>query len=67
MDSIDLFYEDAPALLKGVPQVENRERWKEVVSAERFTIRINLNLGMGCCTMLSTDLTEGYVDFNKSE
>ena len=67
MDSIDLFYEDAPALLKGVPQVENRERWKEVVSAERFTIRINLNLGSGCCTMLSTDLTEGYVDFNKSE
>jgi len=67
MDSIDLFYEDAPALLKGVPQVKNRERWKEVVSAERFTIRINLNLGSGCCTMLSADLTEGYVDFNKSE
>ena len=47
--------------------MENRERWKEVVSAERFTIRINLNLGSGCCTMLSADLTEGYVDFNKSE
>ena len=28
---------------------------------------MNLNQGDGSCQILSSDLTEGYVDFNKSE
>ena len=67
MDKVDLHYDDTSVLLGGVPQTDNRDKWKAIVSKERFTIRINLNLGTGDCTILSTDLTEGYVDFNKSE
>lgn len=67
MEKIDLHYNDSAALLQGVPQTQNRQDWKAVVSADSFTIRINLNLGDGSGWILSTDLTEGYVDFNKSE
>ncbi len=67
MEKVDLYYQDVPALLAGTPQTKNRTAWKAVVSKGRFTIRLNLNLGIGSCTILSTDLTEGYVDFNKSE
>ena len=67
MDKIDLYYDDTPALLRGTPQTQNRQTWKSIVSGKSFTIRINLNLGNGSSWTLSTDLTEGYVDFNKSE
>ena len=67
MEKIDLSYNDTPALLQGTPQTQNRQIWKDIVSGESFTIRLNLNLGSGSSWVLSTDLTEGYVDFNKSE
>jgi glutamate N-acetyltransferase/amino-acid N-acetyltransferase len=66
-DAIDLFYDDVPVLLQGEPQTRNREKWTAIVGRDRFTIRLNLNQGEGACEVLSTDLTEGYVDFNKSE
>ena len=34
---------------------------------EYFTILLDLNLGKGSFEMLCSDLTEGYVNFNKSE
>jgi len=66
-DKIDLYYNDEPALLQGEPQTRNRRKWQSVVERERFSICLNLNQGKGSCQLLSTDLTEGYVDFNKSE
>ena len=66
-ERLDLFYEDVPALRQGEPQTRHREKWNEIVSRDRFAIRMNLNQGEGACSVLSTDLTEGYVDFNKSE
>lgn len=66
-ERLDLFYEDVPALRQGEPQTRHREKWNEIVSRDRFSIRMNLNQGEGACSVLSTDLTEGYVDFNKSE
>ena len=67
MEKIDLYYNDTPSLLQGTPQTQNRQAWKDIVSGDSFTIRLNLNLGSGSSWTLSTDLTEGYVDFNKSE
>ena len=67
MEKIDLYYNDTPSLLQGTPQTQHRQTWKDIVSGESFTIRVNLNLGSGSSWTLSTDLTEGYVDFNKSE
>lgn len=64
---LDIAYNACPALIQGVPQDDKIEEWKAVVSQPRFTITINLNLGSGHYRLLSADLSEAYVDFNKSE
>jgi len=64
---IDIGYEEVPALVSGTPLPENKPLWKRIVCKPRFTIHINLNLGKGAFRLRATDLTEGYVDFNKSE
>ena len=46
---------------------ENEHLWKTIVARERFTILLNLNIGSSSYRFLATDLTEEYVDFNKSE
>ncbi|MFP6900269.1 MAG: bifunctional glutamate N-acetyltransferase/amino-acid acetyltransferase ArgJ, partial [Opitutales bacterium] len=66
-EKVDLFYDEVSALLKGEPQTRNREKWREIVGRDCFSIRLNLNQGNGSCQVLSSDLSEGYVDFNKSE
>ena len=38
-----------------------------IVSAKRFTIHINLKQGDATYRLRASDLTEGYVNFNKSE
>ncbi|NDV62594.1 bifunctional glutamate N-acetyltransferase/amino-acid acetyltransferase ArgJ [Puniceicoccales bacterium CK1056] len=52
---------------KGRTFHENKPLWKEVVSAKTFSILFNLGQGNASCRVWSTDLTEGYVNFNKSE
>ena len=66
-DTIDISYEDIPALVSSTPVPENKPNWKDVVSKTRFTININLNQGESTYRLRASDLTEGYVDFNKSE
>ena len=64
---IDLYYGDVPAIIKGEPQHSNKELWKKVVSAKEFEITLALNLGKCSESILTTDLTTGYVEFNKGE
>jgi len=64
---LDISYDEVPALIKGVPQEENKAQWKAIVSKQRFRITINLNQGKGNFRLLASDLSEAYVDFNKSE
>ncbi|MGA0134173.1 MAG: bifunctional glutamate N-acetyltransferase/amino-acid acetyltransferase ArgJ [Opitutales bacterium] len=64
---LDIHYGDVPAVLGGRPLPENKPRWKEVVKAARFTVRISLGLGDGRFRLLASDLTDGYVNYNKSE
>ncbi len=66
-DKIDISYGDVVALVSGTPIPENKPKWKEVVSARRFTIHINMHAGDATYRLRASDLTEGYVDFNKSE
>ena len=63
----DIHYNDVPALLQGVPQDQNLAQWKEIVSKKRFRITLNLNQGNCDFRLLASDLSEGYVNFNKSE
>ena len=65
--AIDISYNDVPALISGDPLPENKPQWKEVVANSRFSIRIDLHQGESSFRLRATDLTEGYVNFNKSE
>ena len=64
---LDIYYDDVPAVLGGKPLPENKPRWKQVVKAARFTVRLRLNLGEARFRLLAADLTDGYVNYNKSE
>jgi len=64
---LDISYEDVPAVIQGRPLPENKPRWKQVVKARRFAVRLNLNLGDAQFRLLAADLTDGYVNYNKSE
>jgi glutamate N-acetyltransferase/amino-acid N-acetyltransferase len=64
---LDILYNDTPAMTAGKPHPELKPRWKEIVKARRFTVTLNLHLGKAAFRLLATDLTEGYVNFNKSE
>lgn len=64
---LDIFYNDVPAVIGGKPLPENKPRWKEVVKARQFAVRLNLHLGDAHYRLLASDLTDGYVNYNKSE
>jgi len=64
---LDIAYDDVPAVTRGRPLPENKPRWKEVVRRRRFSVRLGLNLGPGRYRLLTADLSEAYVNFNKSE
>ncbi len=66
-DRISIRYNDIPALVDGRPIPENKPAWKQEVKARRFTITMTLGLGAADYTLLATDLSEAYVNFNKSE
>ena len=64
---LDIYYDDVPAVLGGKPLPENKPQWKQVVKAARFAVRLKLNLGNAKFRLLAADLTDGYVNYNKSE
>ena len=64
---LDIYYDDVPAVLGGKPLPENKPKWKQVVKAARFAVRLKLNLGAAKFRLLAADLTDGYVNYNKSE
>ena len=64
---LDIHYNDTPAMTAGKPHAELKPKWKEIVKARRFTITLHLHLGKAAFRLLASDLTEGYVNYNKSE
>ena len=66
-NKLDILYNDTPAMTAGKPHAELKPKWKEIVKARRFTITLNLHLGKATFRLLATDLTDGYVNYNKSE
>ena len=66
-NQFDLFYNDVQAVKKGQPLPANKAKWKEIVSQKSFIIKINLNVGKGSAVLWSNDLSEEYVNYNKSE
>lgn len=72
-ESIRLWYGDdgsgelVPVFDKGNAIGANKPLWKTIVAKRKFRIVADLGQGTGACRVWSTDLTEGYVNFNKSE
>ena len=64
---LDIDYNDTPVLRNGQPCDAYLARWHEIVAQRRFSITVNLNLGKSAFRLLTTDLTEAYVTFNKGE
>ncbi|HEY4302181.1 MAG TPA: bifunctional glutamate N-acetyltransferase/amino-acid acetyltransferase ArgJ [Candidatus Didemnitutus sp.] len=64
---LDILYNDTPAMTAGLPHPDLKPKWKEIVKARRFTVTLNLHLGKASFRLLASDLTEGYVNYNKSE
>ena len=64
---LDIAYDDVPAVVGGKPLPENKPRWKAVVTQRRFAVRLHLHLGEATFRLLTTDLSEAYVNYNKSE
>ena len=63
----DIYYDEVPALIGGTPQDSKLSEWKAVVAKKRFRITLNLNQGSGTFRLITSDLSEAYVNFNKSE
>jgi glutamate N-acetyltransferase/amino-acid N-acetyltransferase len=72
-ETVSLWYEDShgeqrlPVYARGRILDEHLDGWKAIVAAPRFRIIADLGSGSAAYRMWSTDLTEGYVNFNKSE
>ena len=63
----DLSYNEVPAVEMGKPLPMNKAKWKEIVSKKSFEIKIHLHMGDGSAFIWSNDLSEEYVNYNKSE
>jgi N-acetylglutamate synthase/N-acetylornithine aminotransferase len=66
-EKIAMYYNETPVLNKGTPLIENKANWKKIVSSDEFTITLDLNMGQAEGEIWSNDLSEEYVNFNKSE
>ena len=66
-DKIDMHYNETIVLAQGSPLIENKTKWKEIVLSDEFSISLNLNMGEAYGEIWSNDLSEEYVNFNKSE
>lgn len=64
---VDLFYNGVSAVHGGVASRTPPAKIREVVSAPKFTVHLNLHLGSGEHTVYTTDLTPEYVRFNMGE
>lgn len=67
INQLNLHYDDVPALLSGIPQEQHADDWKAIVQKKSFTITLDLNQGDQSFKLITTDLSEAYVNFNKSE
>jgi glutamate N-acetyltransferase/amino-acid N-acetyltransferase len=72
-DSVQVSYAAAggaapvPVFTRGMIHEGKLGEWKAIVANAEFRILVDLGQGEGTCRVWSTDLTEGYVNFNKSE
>jgi len=66
-ETVDIFYDGLIAVQNGTAAATPLSKLKEVVANQRFTITIDLHMGVAEYTVFTTDLTTAYVEFNMGE
>jgi glutamate N-acetyltransferase/amino-acid N-acetyltransferase len=66
-EMVEIFYDGLIAVSGGQPSKTPLVKLKKVARQAKFTITIQLHSGMGEYGILTTDLTEEYVQINKGE
>ena len=64
---VEIYYDGLVVVSNGQASKTPRAKLKKIARKQRFTITIHLHLGAGEHTILTTDLTEKYVELNKGE
>ncbi len=64
---IDIYYDGLIAVQNGMASNTPVEELKKVMSNRKFTVTVNLHLGSAEYTVYTTDLSQQYVDFNRTE
>ncbi len=66
-DEIDIWFGGRQATKHGLDAGTDPELLREAISGREFTLTIDLNLGQADYTVYTSDLSQEYVDFNRSE
>lgn len=66
-DRVDLFYDNVRLTKDGVGEDAAVRRARRIAAKTAFKVTADLKLGEGSWTVYTTDLTEGYVNYNLSE
>ena len=72
-DTVMLAYAEAggeseiPVFTRGHCHAERKADWKRIVAESRFRLLVHLGRGEATSRLLATDLSVGYVEFNKAE
>ena len=66
-ERVDVYYEEIPLVLDGQPAPNDAKAVKKIAEKKSFRVTIDLHLGNGEYTLLTTDLTEEFVRLNLSE
>lgn len=64
---VDIYYDGVAAIRGGTAAPTPKEKLVKAVSADKFTVTVDLHLGKAFYTVYATDLTEKYVGLNLSE
>jgi glutamate N-acetyltransferase/amino-acid N-acetyltransferase len=66
-EMVEIYYDGLLAVAGGQPSKTPLVKLKKVARQRKFTITIQLHIGTGEYSILTTDLTEEYVKINKGE
>lgn len=66
-DMIDIYFDGLIAARNGIASATPVEQLRRVVARKEFTVTIDLNLGKSDYNVYTSDLSQEYVDFNRTE
>ena len=66
-DMIDIYFDGLIATRNGIAADTPGEQLRRVAARKEFTITIDLNLGQSGYNVYTSDLSQEYVDFNRTE